>query len=1167
MKNNYISQTTRVLFFLVFILFLNSAKSQNFQNVAVTAVSTGSGTANALFVATSPTIPSLKFIRAQRINVIGNSGTFILSGDNIRYINSGTLTGIPANKSRIRFTFLQADGITLIAVNDFRFVIDDLDGPNNEALATDCGTMVRFAGVAEPTDISVDQTPPDLNAVSAVDFVAGGIRSRVMYEFNDVSIIEFDSFANGSFSKTFDMNQNNFAIANPRYFVCLQDTDGDGKNDAVDLDDDNDGILDSVETGGNNPNGDQDGDGLPNYLDTVNNSGATTFYVARADGSTTNYTDADADGVPDVYESSSDSDSLPNHLDLDSDNDGCSDSNEYYNNNTSAAIGQQFGQTGGAVAPTNANGTVIAASYAGTYINAITVGNVVTTQPANQVTVFGGNTVFSVTIPVSGTVIYQWQESTNGGVTFINIPNTGIYSGATTASLTLTGVTSTQNGYDYRVVITKSDYVCGSIFSTSADLIVTPQSNVGVVKSVNNANPNFGNNVIFSIVAKNDGPSSATNVAVNDLLPTGYTYVNSTPSVGTYTVATGVWNIGTLVNGESQILSITATVNATGNFANTATISATEADPTPVNNSSTSTPTPTASSNLGVTKSVDNPTPAAGSNVVFTIVANNQGPSTATGVNVNDLLQTGYTFVSSTVTAGTYDNVTGVWAIGNLADGTIQTLTVTATVKATGNYANTATISGAQPDATPGNNSSTSTPVLTPANVGDNDNDGIPDITDIDDDNDGIPDSVECGFTTCPQPFINGSFELPTNPVTPPNYYLPAASLVPGWDTDDSLGQIELWTNGFLGVPSFDGNQIAELNANSAGTLSQSLCIKAGTIVNWSVRHHGRVGVDVAVVKIGNDLASASVQATMTDGASPAPWGLYSGSYTAPTGSTSTLFAFQAISSNGGIGNNAEGNLIDDIKITFSSPAGCLDTDGDGIVNAFDIDSDNDGLFDLTESGSNPNLDLDNNGIIDGTVQPNGLPTALGGTPITPVNTDSDGIADYLDLDSDNDGIYDLTESGNGSAIASDTNNDGTISNTESPSGTNGVPLSAEITEGAPIAQPTDTDGDGIPNNLELDSDNDGCSDSNEYYNNNTSAATGQQFGQTGGAVAPSNPNGAVTSATYIGNYTNVITNSISIACLLPIATNDPVTYTPGTSATINVLANDTTGDTVYQQQ
>jgi hypothetical protein len=80
------------------------------------------------------------------------------------------------------------------------------------------------------------------------------------------------------------------------------------------------------------------------------------------------------------------------------------------------------------------------------------------------------------------------------------------------------------------------------------------------------------------------------------------------------------------------------------------------------------------------------------------------------------------------------------------------------------------------------------------------------------------------------------------------------------------------------------------------------------------------------------------------------------------------------------------------------------------IPNGFDLDSDNDGIFDLKESGSNPNLDLDNNGIIDGSVQSNGLPTALSGTPTTPLNTDGDGISNYLDLDSDNDGCSDSNE-------------------------------------------------------------------------------------------------------------------------------------------------------------
>jgi hypothetical protein len=120
-------------------------------------------------------------------------------------------------------------------------------------------------------------------------------------------------------------------------------------------------------------------------------------------------------------------------------------------------------------------------------------------------------------------------------------------------------------------------------------------------------------------------------------------------------------------------------------------------------------------SDLSILKTASNATPAVGSNVTFTIVATNGGPRDADGVVVNDLLPSGYTYVSSTVSTGTYNNVTGVWTIGNLNNGTNAALTITATVKATGNYANTATITGNQPDPNPNNNTSTTTP--TPVNI------------------------------------------------------------------------------------------------------------------------------------------------------------------------------------------------------------------------------------------------------------------------------------------------------------------------------------------------------------------------------------------------------------------------------------------------------------------
>ena len=233
-----------------------------------------------------------------------------------------------------------------------------------------------------------------------------------------------------------------------------------------------------------------------------------------------------------------------------------------------------------------------------------------------------------------------------------------------------------------------------------------------VSKTVNSVSPLVGSNVTFTVTARNNGTADATGVTVNDLLPSGYSYVGSTASAGTYIPATGVWTIGGLANGASATLTVTATILATGSYANTAAITGGQTDPDPGNNSSTVTPVPGAlQANLGVVKTASSMSPTIGDNVVFTITASNAGPNAATGVSVSEQLPAGYTYISAATTAGAFNNATGVWTIGSLANGASATLTLTARVNATGPYANTATISGSEVDPVPGNNSSTVTPL------------------------------------------------------------------------------------------------------------------------------------------------------------------------------------------------------------------------------------------------------------------------------------------------------------------------------------------------------------------------------------------------------------------------------------------------------------------------
>ena len=113
------------------------------------------------------------------------------------------------------------------------------------------------------------------------------------------------------------------------------------------------------------------------------------------------------------------------------------------------------------------------------------------------------------------------------------------------------------------------------------------------------------------------------------------------------------------------------------------------------------------SSDLSVVKTVNNEHPIIGQSVIFSIVATNNGADNATGVKVTDILQSGYSYVTSTATTGTYDSFTSVWTIGLLNVGKSETLILKAIVNTLGNYSNTATIDGVEVDSDTGNNIST----------------------------------------------------------------------------------------------------------------------------------------------------------------------------------------------------------------------------------------------------------------------------------------------------------------------------------------------------------------------------------------------------------------------------------------------------------------------------
>lgn len=89
--------------------------------------------------------------------------------------------------------------------------------------------------------------------------------------------------------------------------------------------------------------------------------------------------------------------------------------------------------------------------------------------------------------------------------------------------------------------------------------------------------------------------------------------------------------------------------------------------------------TPITSADLELSKTVSDSGPAFGDTIVFTLTVNHTGGVDASGVSVQDLLPNGFTYVSDDSTGG-YDAQTGIWTIGDLAEGSSASLNITATV-------------------------------------------------------------------------------------------------------------------------------------------------------------------------------------------------------------------------------------------------------------------------------------------------------------------------------------------------------------------------------------------------------------------------------------------------------------------------------------------------------
>lgn len=385
------------------------------------------------------------------------------NGDFVTEIPAGIENSIAykidfANPISLTLNYVKAANSVDLMNSDGEFIVkSDYDktitvtNPNNELLIDTNYDGIFESGVLEFSSFEIRYR---LNSITPL---AAGTGTFSLQSYQTSSL----TFIHKNLSET-TPNKVTFSIK----AKCIpRDYDTDSIPDYFDLDSDDDGIIDRIES---QPN---------NFVEGTN-------------------TDSNKDGRYDIFgiglPQDSDQDSIPDYLDLDSENDGVFDTvetdqdqdadgirnyrdSDRENDNCSDVIEAGFidadsdGKYGSAPISVSPKGLVIGAAYSTPNSNYFTAAPIViTTQPMSVPTCELQST--SINIDDNGGNTYQWQLSTDG-VSWNNLTNNSSYSGVTTTNLQINQTSSVMNGYQYRVVLAKDGNSCG-LTSNSTRLII-----------------------------------------------------------------------------------------------------------------------------------------------------------------------------------------------------------------------------------------------------------------------------------------------------------------------------------------------------------------------------------------------------------------------------------------------------------------------------------------------------------------------------------------------------------------------------------------------------------------------------------------------------------------------------------------------------------------------
>ena len=254
------------------------------------------------------------------------------------------------------------------------------------------------------------------------------------------------------------------------------------------------------------------------------------------------------------------------------------------------------------------------------------------------------------------------------GLKYVSSSHNGVYD---EASHTVTWVVDIAAGSSLDLTVTAfaEEYGVLTNIVSVGDKSASVDVNVPEIipnKTADIENPNFGDNVTYTVTVTNDGNADAKAVVVRDVLGKDLKFVSAT---GTYTFDEATNTITWTVDvdaGKTETFTVVATVINYGNVTNSLVVG------NKTFNKNVTVP------EITPDKTVDNENPNFGDNLTYTVTVKNEGNGNATDVIIVDNLGKGLEYVSST---GNYDNKTNTitWKVG-LASGETKTFTVVAKI-------------------------------------------------------------------------------------------------------------------------------------------------------------------------------------------------------------------------------------------------------------------------------------------------------------------------------------------------------------------------------------------------------------------------------------------------------------------------------------------------------